>query len=646
MKLKTDAAKTVVDEAFGLLAPPRVISVSQWADEFRVLSPESGAAAGRWRTLPFQRAIFDSFSDPDVRITVVMCATQMVKTTFIENALGYLIDCDPGPTLVVFPRDSDCDKFSKVRLSPMIRDTPTLRARVKEVVSKWTGDTLSYKQFPGGHLSLAAAGSPGNLASLPIRFLFCDEIDKYPPSAGGEGDPLSLAMKRQSTFWNRRTILCCSPTIANESRIEKAYLQSDQQKFEARCPVCSEFQLLRWPNVRFSELGTDAERAENSRYICESCAAEWDDLIRHRAVAAGRWVATAPFNGTRGYWLSELYSPWKRMKDIVSDFLSKFRDPRQHQVFVNTSLAETWMQQGEAPDWLRLYDRRESYEIGVVPSGVQVLVAGCDVQSDRLEAEVLGYNIRTRECWSISYRVIPGDPSQVGAAGPWWRAGGLHDLLTRAWPTQAGGSIQILCMAVDSGFKPAPVYEFAKRHPQPIISAAGYNCASYCTVAVTKGNDRSDQLVTSTSAIDQARQERGGVRIFSVGTGYAKSELYDLLRLEPLTAEDGIITYPAGYRHLPNYDRCYFQGLTSESRVVRDSGKVDWVKNGSVRNEPLDLAVLGRVAFEVACGRAKEQHVRALESRAVPPQPAPQPQAPRLRAPERGRVRAKLSLLD
>jgi phage terminase large subunit GpA-like protein len=367
MKRKADVSKAVVDEAFGLFAPPKAISVSQWADQYRILSPESGAAPGRWRTLPFQREPFDSFSDPDVRVVVIMTSTQMLKTTMIENCLGFLVDNDPGPCLAVFPRDSDCDRFSKVRLSPMIRDTPSLRAKIKEVTSKWVGDTLSHKSFPGGFLSLAAAGSPGNLASLPIRFLFCDEVDKYVFSSGSEGDPLSLAMKRQATFPSRKTVLCCSPTIAGESRIEKAYATSDQRKYEARCPACGEFQVMAWSGVKFDKGPTDQDRARTARYMCESCGAEWNDVMRHRAVAAGRWFATAPFTGTAGFWISELYSPWKNMRDIVHDFLTKFRDPRQYQTFVNTSLAETWKQQGEAPDWERLFNRRESYAIGIVP---------------------------------------------------------------------------------------------------------------------------------------------------------------------------------------------------------------------------------------------------------------------------------------
>ena len=200
--------KELVDDVFRRgFAPPPKLSVSEWADQYRVLSSESGAAAGKWRTLPFQREIFDAFCDPGVHTVVVMCATQMVKTVFIENALGYIIDRDPGPTLLIVPRDSDADRFSKIRLAPMVRDTACLREKVSDVKAARIANTLNYKSFSGGHLTIAAAGSPGNLAALPIRYLLCDEIDKYPASSGSEGDPISLALKRQATFWNRKILL-------------------------------------------------------------------------------------------------------------------------------------------------------------------------------------------------------------------------------------------------------------------------------------------------------------------------------------------------------------------------------------------------------------------------------------------------------
>jgi len=225
-------------------APPPRMTVSEWADRFRFLSPESGASAGRWHTLPFQREIFDAFSDPAVHSIVVMSATQLVKTELILNCIGYAIDRDPGPMLLIVFRDSDADTFSKIRLAPMIRDTACLRGKVLDAKLARTTSTLNYKSFPGGHLTIAASGSPGNLSALPIRYLFADEIDKYPASAGSEGDPISLALKRTSTYWNRKVVLACSPTIDSESRIQKAFASSDQREYFVSCHACGESQML------------------------------------------------------------------------------------------------------------------------------------------------------------------------------------------------------------------------------------------------------------------------------------------------------------------------------------------------------------------------------------------------------------------
>jgi phage terminase large subunit GpA-like protein len=273
----------------------------------------------------------------------------------------------------------------------------------------------------------------------------------------------------------------------------------------------------------------------------------------------------------------------------------------QLQTFINTSLAEVWRQQGEAPDWARLYTRRESYQTGVAPTGALLLTAGVDVQRDRLECEVIAWG-RDRESWSIDYRVIAGDPADCSADGPWWTRGGLHELLKTEWPTESGGRIRIMCMAIDSGDRPAPIYDFGRKHPQPIYGPTGSHCPTYGCVAVVKGTDAADRLITAVSSADVARQVRGGVRIFHVGTYYAKQELYDSLRLEPIPGdEQEPTTYPGGYCHFPSYDQSYFQGLTSEARVVRTTGRVEWVKDPSVRNEPLDCRVYGRVASAI-CG--------------------------------------------
>jgi len=571
-------------------APPPKMTVSEWADDFRFLSSESGAAAGKWRTLPFQRDIFDAFCDPGVHTVVVMSATQMVKTVLIENALGYIIDRDPGPTLLIVPRDSDADRFSKIRLAPMVRDTSCLREKVSDVKAARIANTLNYKSFSGGHLTIAAAGSPGNLAALPIRFLLCDEIDKYPASSGSEGDPISLALKRQATFWNRKTILCCSPTVDGESRIQKAYKGSDRREYHVGCPACGEFQVLRWQQVKWSNaLSTKDERAKTAHYECEHCHAAWNDVQRWRALENGCWVAGAPFNGVAGFHISEIYSPWKKLPEIVLDFLTKKDDPEQLKTFVNTSLAETYVLRGEAPAADAIYGKREFYEQGVAPAGCLILTGFVDVQADRLEVEIKGWG-RDLQSWSIGADVIPGDTSQQAV----WDV--LHAVIQQDYAHANGGTLPLWAVGIDSGYRPQMVYQFCSKYAQPAYGPAGMKLCAVRTVVPTKGGHGWDRAIEGFSPVDAARK-RGGVRILTLGASYLKQAVYDALR-RPVPPPGG--EYPAGYWHFPNYEYSWFQGLTSESRIVRENGKPEWVHDKSVRNEPLDLAV-GNLAMYILC---------------------------------------------
>jgi phage terminase large subunit GpA-like protein len=620
------AADDLITDVSRGWAPPPKLSVSEWADAYRVLSSESGAAAGRWRTLPFQKEIFDSFSDPAVHTVVVMSATQMVKTVLIENALGYIIDHEPGPTLVVVYKDADADKFSKIRLAPMIRDTPCLRERVVEVKNARTGNTLDYKSFPGGHLTIVASGSPSNLAALPIRYLLCDEIDKYPASSGSEGDPISLALKRTATFWNRKVVMCCSPTIDGESRIAKAYEESDKREYHVPCHACGAFQILTWDRVKWDKLATKTMSAASAWYECKNCGAHWNDVQRWRAVEVGRWSAGAPFGGVAGFHISELCSPWKKLSEIVLDFLNKKDDPEQLKTFINTSLAETW-KQGETPDWEKIWARAEDYPLGIIPRRALMLVAACDVQHNRLEVEVVAY-APNRESWSIWYEVIPGDPADITAGGPWAK---LEQLLQREWPHESGSTLPILAIAIDTGaqFKrdgqPAPVYEFARHHAQPVYGPAGTVIRVPRTVIPVKGTDDGFKLISGVSSTDAA-QKRQDVRIWSVGTHWAKQEFYDLLRLAPM--EGG--AFPPGYCHFPKaYEKVYFQGLCAERRVVHSSGKVTWEEISNVRNEPLDLrGVYARAAAELCdLTRLTPEHWAFLES-VVTQKPMVAPAAP------------------
>jgi phage terminase large subunit GpA-like protein len=472
----------------------------------------------------------------------------------------------------------------------MVRDTSCLREKVSDVKAARIANTLNYKSFPGGHLTIAAAGSPGNLAALPIRFLLCDEIDKYPASSGSEGDPISLALKRQATFWNRKTILCCSPTVDGESRIQKAYEGSDRRQYHVSCPACAGIQILRWQQVKWNNaLSTKDERAKTAHYECEHCHAAWNDVQRWRALENGCWVAGAPFNGVAGFHISEIYSPWKKLPEIVLDFLMKKDDPEQLKTFVNTSLAETYVLRGEAPAADAIYGKREFYEQGVAPAGCLILTGFVDVQADRLEVEIKGWG-RDLQSWSIGADVIPGDTSQQAV----WDV--LHAVIQQDYAHANGGTLPLWAVGIDSGYRPQMVYQFCSKYAQPAYGPAGMKLCAVRTVVPTKGGHGWDRAIEGFSPVDAAKK-RGGVRILTLGASYLKQAVYDALR-QPVPPPGG--QYPAGYWHFPNYEYSWFQGLTSESRIVRENGKPEWVHDKSVRNEPLDLAV-GNLAMYILC---------------------------------------------
>ena len=213
------------DEGNNLFSPPPNFTISEWADAERKIPPEASAEPGQWRTsrAEYQREIMNAVSDPLTERVVVMTAAQVGKTEILLNTIGYFIDLEPGPILCLNPTLEMGQAFSKDRLAPMIRDTPVLRDKIKDPCSRDSGNTLLHKKFMGGHITITGANSPASLASRPIRILLCDEVDRYPISAGTEGDPLTLAMKRTQNFWNRRVVWVSTPTLLGISRIEKAY---------------------------------------------------------------------------------------------------------------------------------------------------------------------------------------------------------------------------------------------------------------------------------------------------------------------------------------------------------------------------------------------------------------------------------------
>ncbi len=615
-----------------LWTPPSRLPLSAWAEANIILSSEYAARAAPLRLFGWQREMFDSFTDPEVLDITLMVATQLTKTVFIQCAMAYIICEDPGPILLVEPTDTDAKDYSRERLTPMLRDCPCLRGKISGSGSVSTGrvggDRIQAKDFPGGNLSLVGAGAPGNLARRSIRYLFCDEVDKYKADVREEGDPVSLAWERTATFGARRKrILCCSPTIEGRSRIGKAYKASDQRKPFAPCRYCGFAQLLhffpdeRGGGVRFDASLPRDRQAASAYYQCSQCKRAWTDTDRKRSADASQWRALAPaVTKSRGYWISHLYSPWKSLPEIVQAFLDSKDDRPSYKTFINTNLALEWAETGETPDAEVLYGRREEYPHGdqaVIPARGLFLTAAVDVQDSppRLEVEVKAWG-RGRESWSMAYLKIEcfsesGQPLPVTSRELWDRLDA--EVLQRSWPHESGAYLSIRAMAIDTGSRPKPVYEFARRHAQfAYHPGTGLKLHALRTVIPVKGTPDQFRICSSVSKEDAARKQQG-VRILGVGTHCAKQEIYDGLKHIRPSPDGGPVP---GCSHFPiGYDLPYFEGLCSEVRIVDEkTGKVSYEQRNP-RNEPLDLAVYNRAAAAVVgIDRFGEGEWRRLEA--------------------------------
>jgi len=266
----------------------------------------------------------DALGDPTVEAVVIMSSAQIGKTEIINNVVGYHIHLDPAPILLLQPTLEMAEAWSKDRFAPMLRDTRALHGLVRDPRSRDSGNTLLHKRFPAGHITMAGANSPASLASRPIRLVLCDEVDRYPVSAGAEGDPVSLARKRSTTFWNRKLLLTSTPTIKGASRIESAFEQSDQRRYHVGCPHCGEYQVLKWQQVRWNtdpqKEGDEKHQPATAVYVCETNGCIITDADKPDMLKSGRWIADAPFSGTAGFHINELYSPWVTFAQMVTEF--------------------------------------------------------------------------------------------------------------------------------------------------------------------------------------------------------------------------------------------------------------------------------------------------------------------------------------
>ena len=602
--------------------PDPHLTVSEWADRNRMLGSEVAAEPGQWRTsrTPYLREIMDCLtpSHPAQRV-IFMKGSRIGATEAGNNWVAYIVCHTPAPILMVLPRGDDAKKASKERISPMIRETPELAARIAQNKSRDGGNTLLMKEFPGGFLAMTGANSAAALRATTVRFLFPDEVDGYPDDVDGEGDPLDLAEVRTTTFNRRRKhYIVSTPKDRHSSRIEREYLKTDQRRFFVPCPECGHWDWIRWGQIRWEN-----DDPETTRLACASCNALIEERHKTWMLEQGQWRATAQGDGISvGFHLSALYSPigWLSWRDIVREFLAAGNDPRKLKVWVNTRLGETWEEKGDKAEASPITARAERYA-GEVPEGVGILIAAVDGQADRLEVKVKGYGAG-EESWLIAIHQFFGDPLRDDV----WRE--ADRFLTQAFEHANGRRMYIEAVGVDTHGKVGhteQAYRFCTARAERAVGNIRQR------VFALRGGSLTGLPVVGRPT----REKKYGGKLFTMCTDTAKGIVYSRLKVE---------TPGPGYMHFPEWvDEEYARQLTAEvglRKWRKGRSYREWKKIHD-RNEQLDLEVmclavlyiLGEVVIRHLRDRAAHYAVKADPQRPAPASSSAS--SPRARGPRR-----------
>ena len=571
-----------LEKAFFLsFKPPEKLSLSDWADKYAYLSAESSSEAGRWRTLPYQKAIMDAVTDPNIEQIVVMKSARVGYSKILNHVIGYHIHMDACNMMIVQPTIEDAAGYSKEEIACMIRDTKCLQGLISDPKAKDGQNTILQKNFPGGTLSLVGANSPRGFRRVSRRIVLFDEVDGYPVGgAGTEGDQIKLGIRRTEYYWNRKIVAGSTPTLKDFSRIEKMFSQTNQKRYYCPCPKCGHMQYFRWS--QFTWMDNDPDTV---KYKCESCSELIDHSKKRWMVERGEWRSTAPSSNPRhiGFhiWAAYSYSPNATWANLVEEFLASKDDPEQLKTFINTILGETWDDSYQAKvnaDGLMERAADSQYSQAAPPDEALIAVAGIDTQDDRLSMSVFGFG-KNSEMFLIDRKVIYGSPARKDV----WKQ--LDEALLNVYKTESGYELKILSAAIDTGGHfTQEVYQYVReRSAWGLIGIKGIG---------TKGKP----ALGKPSMVDinyVGKSLKRGVQLFPVGVDMIKTLLHNKLR----DAEIG-----EGYIHFyKEVTHDYFEELTAEKQILKYKNGYQervWAKKSGARNEALDEMVYSWASFE------------------------------------------------
>ena len=593
LRLRKYECKAYQKSALEYLNPPEDMAVSEWAEQYRVLSSLTSAEPGPWSNdrTPYLVGIMDEFLNPETEEIDFCKPTQCGGTEAELNMLGYIIQQDPSPVEVVYPTETMAGSVSEKRIRPMIEAAPTLYKKFDKNSSNLELD------FDDMFIKLVWSNSPSGLASFAMKYLFLDEVDKYPGASKKEADPISLAKERTKTFRNSKVYMTSTPTIRT-NHIWKAKEGADAEKhYFIPCPHCGEFIELHFDNLKWpgkdkdlvdaygedaikeklgnfepiddSEGLSDADRAEFAFYVCQECGCVITDAQKQQAVKKGHWEVvrqTTRFVKKVCFWINTLYSPFVRFSEIAKEFMDSKADPEKLQNFVNSWLAEPWEDTKLKTSKDLVMERQTELPEFVVPSWAKLITGGVDVQQN-----CLYWTIRA---W--------GDflTSQNIAHGQAYSFKDIEDVMNLQYLTEDGVPMVVNLCLIDSGYDADSVYDFCAYNSDWALPCKG-----------SSNPMRSHFLI---SAVNKDYSKAYGMNLIIVDGGKYKDMI-------------------AGRLHKPNgrgswmvYQGCddeYAEQVTSEHKinVKVGNGKVrlEWVpKHSHAQNHLLDCEVYAMAAAD------------------------------------------------
>lgn len=561
------------------LKPLPKTSVSQWADNYRMLSSGISAEPGKWKTsrAPYQKDIMNAFTEPGIHRVVVKSSSQIGKSDMMNNVIGRFAHLDPCAIMMIQPTIDMAQDYSKTRIAPMIRDTKVLNNLFYDVKSRDANNTILSKVFPGGRLIMCGANSPAGLASRPIRILLADEVDRFPDSAGTEGDPVDLAAKRMTTFWNSCMGLFSTPTNEGTSRIDEEYLAGTQEEWQHKCPNCGEYHLLRHIDmtVDYKEIKTPSGKktviVNDVKWRCPHCGFSFSE--KEMKQTPQKYISRnkdALKNGIRSFFVNGFTSPWMTWSKIMREWLEAKGDPEREKVITNTVFGESYKQKGAFEDEQIFLRRRESYG-AELPNGVLLLTAAIDTQDNRLEYEVVGWG-KEEECWGIRKGIVLGAPNQART----WKE--IDNILDKTYQFADGKGLKVVRTFIDSGgHYTSDVYNYCQKnfHKQRFAIKGRGGPGIPLIYKIAKANNAKAPLIL-------------------LGVDDGKQQIMDRLSINSPGPLYFHFPQDEGIKELSNrgYDDLYFKGIISEhKKVYKRNGVLRevWETTKNVRNEPLDL---------------------------------------------------------